>query len=204
MKKILSLLLVVILSCSVFACGKKNDDSDFQLGRVTGNTYRNDFIGLSCDIPIGWKIYNEKELLALNNLVGDSFDAKTAERLKNAQIVYDMCATHETNGHSINVNFEKVPYDAKKLDLKKNIEAQFDAIRTSYVNMGYTNINISYQKVKVDGKEYDGLRLNAKIEGVDVYMIGFMYVKGNYVVNVSVGSVMTDQTQTFLSSFKVS
>jgi hypothetical protein len=90
------------------------------------------------------------------------------------------------------------------LDLKKNIEAQFDAIRTSYVNMGYTNINISHQKVKVDGKEYDGLRLNAKIEGVDVYMIGFMYVKGNYVVNVSVGSVMTDQTQTFLSSFKVS
>ncbi len=198
MKKILSLLLVVILSCGLFACGSKsNDDSNFSLGKVTGNSYKNDFIGVSCDLPVGWTYYDDKQILELNNMTGSYIDKEFEERLKNADIVYDMCAVESVMGNSININFEKVK--VKNVNLKKNIEYQLDGINSTYANMGYSDILSYYQKVKVNGREYDGIKLSAKIEGVNVYVTGIMYQKGNYIVNIATLSIQDDTTESILS-----
>ena len=69
--------------------------------------------------------------------------------------------------------------------------------------MGYTDINVKYEKTKVDGKEFDGLKLTAKIQGIDFYTTVFSFRKGNYLANITVCSLLTDETATILGYFTV-
>ena len=82
-------------------------------------------------------------------------------------------------------------------------EAQFDAIKTTYQNMGFTDVNIYYDKITVDGKEFDGARFSAKIQGIDFYGVIFTFRKANYLANVTICSLVTNETDTFLGYFDV-
>ena len=116
MKKILSLIcvLTVLLSLCFAGCGNISDaianeiEPEFSMGKISGGTYRNDFLGLSCTIPQGWEFYSEEQLLQLNNIVGEFMDEEVQEQLKNANMVFDMFAQNAIGDSSINVNMEKL------------------------------------------------------------------------------------------------
>ncbi len=222
MKKLLAVLLTLILVFSLCGClgGGNSDDvrgninsggqtetekePEFSLGKATNNTYNNDFLGISCTLPSEWVFYNDEQILQLNNIVGDVVDEDVAEKLKNANIIYDMYATYQNEGSSININLEKLnAAQIITLDIKKSLEAQIEGIKSSYQNMGYTDINATYQKITVDGKEFDALKITAKIQGINFYTTVFSFRKGNYLANVSLGSLQTDKIDTFLSYFTI-
>ncbi len=230
MKKVLCLFLAVIMLVSLCGCfgDNKTDDvrgditsgnhsqntsqinsqnesePEFSLGKTTNNRYNNDFLGISCTLPSEWVFYTDEQILELNNIVGDVVDKEVADRLKNANIIYDMFAAYQTEGSNININLEKVnAVQMITLDIKQTLEAQVDTIKSSYQNMGYTDIDVKYQKVKVDGKEFDGLKITAKIQGIDFYGCVFTFKKSNYLANISICSLQTDKTDTILSYFTV-
>ncbi|MBQ7107039.1 MAG: hypothetical protein IJN93_05950 [Clostridia bacterium] len=224
MKKFLCLFLAVVLLASLCGCfgGNGTDDvrgdiasgspsqnenenePEFSLGKATNNTYNNDFLGISCTLPAEWVFYTDEQILELNNIVGTIVDEDIAERLKNANIIYDMCATYQTEGSNININLEKLSaVQMINLDIKQTLEAQIDTIKQTYENMGYTDTNVEYQKIKVDGKEFDGLKLTAKIQGIDFYADTFTFRKSNYLATVTICSLQTDKTDTILSYFTV-
>ena len=140
----------------------------------------------------------------MNSLVGDMAGEEIAEALENAPIIYDMFASCQTNGSSININLEKLnAVQVIGLDIKQTIEAQIDTIITAYENMGYTDTQVEYQKMTVDGKEFDSLCLTAQIEGIDFYAHIFTFRKGSYLANVTLCSMGTDTTDTIVSYFTV-
>ena len=222
MKKILCLFLAITILVGLCGCFGNNDIDDvrgdinsanqsqnesepgFSIGKATNNTYKNDFLGISCTLPAEWVFYTDKQILELNNLVGDVVDENTAELLENANIVYDMFASYEAEGSNININLEKLTaLQLANLDIKQTLEAQIDSIKTSYTSMGYTDIKVDYQKVKVDSKEYDGLKLTAKIQGIDFYATVFTVRKSNYLANATICSLQTDKSDTILGYFTV-
>ena len=224
MKKFLCLFLAVVLLVSLCGCfgGNGTDDvrgdiasgspsqnenenePEFSLGKATNNTYNNDFLGISCTLSAEWVFHTDEQILELNNIVGTVVDEDIAERLKNANIIYDMFATYQTEVSNININLEKLSaVQMISLDIKQTLEAQIDTIKQSYENMGYTDTNVEYQKIKVDGKEFDGLKLTAKIQGIDFYADVFAFRKSNYLANVTICSLQTDKTDTILSYFTV-
>ena len=226
MKKVLCLFLAVITLVSLCGCfgDNKTDDvrgnitsgndsqtnsqnksePEFSLGKTTNNRYNNDFLGISCTLPSEWVFYTDKQILELNNIVGDVVDEEVADRLKNANIIYDMFAAYETEGSNINIVLEKVnAVQMITLDIRQTLEAQIDTIKSTYQNMGYTDIDVKYRKVKVDGKEFDGLKITAKIQGVDFYGSAFTFKKSNYLANITICSLQTDKTDTILSYFTV-
>lgn len=222
MKRVLCLFLVVIMFVSLCGCfgGNGIDDAlgdiisgnnsqnegepEFSLGKTTSNTYNNGFLGISCTLPAEWVFYTDEQILELNNIVGTVVDEEIADQLKNANIIYDMYAINETEGSNMNVNLEKLStVQMISLDIKQTLEAQIDAIKSAYQNMGYTDTNVEYQKIKVDGKEFDGLKLTAKIQGIDFYASVFAFRKSNYLANVTICSIQTDKTDTILSCFTV-
>lgn len=225
MKKVLCLFLAVIILVSLCGCfGNKTDDvrgeivsgngsesieqnekePKFSLGKATNNTYKNEFLGISCTLPAEWVFYTDKQILELNNMVGDVVDEKVVESLKNANVIYDMYAVYQTEGSNININLEKLnAAQVISLDIKKTLEAQIETIKSAYQNMGYTDINVEYQKIKVNDRDFDGLRLTAKIQGVDFYASIFTFRKNNYLANVTICSLQTDKTDTILSYFTV-
>ena len=92
---------------------------------------------------------------------------------------------------------------AATVNVKATLEAQIGTLKSTYENMGYTDVKISYQKIKVDGKDFDALKVSANIQGISFYATMFAFKKSNYMANVSIGSLQTDKTETILNYFKV-
>jgi len=222
MKKILCLFLAIMMLVSICGCvggnGTENvrgdvfdenpsqneNEPEFSLGKAKNRTYNNDFLGISCTLPADWVFYTDEQILELNNIVGEVVDEDVAELLKDANIIYDMYASYQTEGSNININLEKLSsLQLIDLDIKQTLEAQIDTIKQAYKNMGYTDTNIEYQKIKVDGKDFDGLKLTAKIQGIDFYATIFCFRKSNYLANVTVCSLYTNKSDTILSYFTV-
>ncbi len=181
-----------------------NKAPSFSMGRISGNTYRNDFLGLGCTIPQGWEIYSEKQLLEINNLQGESIDEEVLEQLKNSNLVFVLFAQQLNEGSSINVNMEKVAAtQLLTLDIQQILEAQIPTIISTYQNIGYTNVEVNYQKTTIDGKELDSLYISAKINGMDFALVCFTFMKANYMVNVSVGTLQTENLNNLLGCFTI-
>lgn len=175
---------------------------EFSLGKAANGVYKNDYLGLSCTLPAPWEFYTDEQILEMNNITAEYYDEEFAEQIQNAAIIYDMLASNPEDSSNININLEKVnPLQMMALDMKQVLEAQIDTIKTSYENMGYTGTEVRYEKVTVDGKELDGLVINANIQGIDLYCVLFSFPKGSYIANVSVTSLQTDKTAEILGCF---
>lgn len=182
-----------------------SDGPEFSLGTTENNRYHNDYFGISCNLPSGWSFYTDEQIRELNNITMDALDSDVVEALENAAIIYDMYAENPTDLLYTNVIMEKLTaLQLLTLDIKATLESQFPALKTAYANMGYTNTQVSYQKTTVGGKEYDGMMLTAQIQGIDFYAVSFCYVKNSYLVNISVSSLVTDETNTLLSYYTIS
>lgn len=222
MKKVFCIILSMLMLLSLFGCtgntdpedirgevsgtteGNQEEKPEFSLGDTTGSTYTNDFLGISCTLPEGWVFYTDEQMKELNNLVGDYLDEEVVEQLKKATVVYDMFAQHTTNGSSINVTMEKLNVvQVVTLNIQKTLEAQIDTIKSTYANIGYTDVQVEYQKLTVDGKEFDSLKIQAKVQGLDFTGVLFAFPKGDYLANVTVCSLSADTVNSILGSITV-
>ena len=211
MKKFLCLFLAMLLVVGLFGCGggnnvrgevSGNNEPQFSLGNAANNTYKNDFLGLNCTLPATWIFASDEEILEMNNITSEIVGEDVAKQLENATIIYDMYAADEETGNNININMEKLNIVQSALvDIKQVLEGQFDTIFDAYTNMGYTDIAIQYQKVTVDGKEMDSMKITAKIYGIDFYCTTFTFKKGVYLANVTISTLVTDESQTILDCF---
>lgn len=225
MKKILSLVLAIIMLVGLCSCLSDNENDNVRgdivtqtssesesqpesepqlsLGKTANNTYNNEFLGLSCTLPSEWTFYTDEQILELNSITADLVDEEIAKSLENANLIYDMYAI-KADGSNININLEKLnAVQLITLDIKATLESQIDTIKTAFEDIGYTDFNAKYQKVTVDGKEFDALVYNAKIQGIDFYGNVITFRKGNYLANVTVSSLQTDKTSDILSCFTV-
>ena len=171
----------------------------FSLGKAEGNTYKNEFLELSCSIPSGWRFYSDQEILKLNNFSADAITDPIIERLKDYKTIYMMAADNQTEGSSISIVLEK----HGALNLKQTLEMQIHNTKKVYENQGYTDINILYQKTDVNGKNYDSLVTTAKIYGIDFYSTVFVFKKDNFLAYITVTSLFTDKTAEILGYFDV-
>ena len=177
---------------------------DFSLGDTADNSYVNDFLGISCTLPGDWEFYTDAEILALNNLTGEYLEDDILDQLKDATIIYDMYASAEGGAKSVSVNMQKFsPVQIASINIKQVLESQIDTLKTTFENMGYSNIEASYAEVTVDGETFDGLALTAKIGDLTFYSTMFSFVRGNYLASVSIGLLGDDTTETVLGYFEV-
>ena len=180
----------------------KETEPDFSMGKSTGNTYNNNFLGLSCTLPADWVFYTDEQIKQLNNVVGDYMDESVKDQLKNATVIYDMQAA--TQGSSVGVNMEKLnALQIAGLNIKQVLESQIPTIKDMYSQMGYTVTKAEYDKVTVDGKEFDCIKLTAKIQGMDFVLVSFAFRKSNYLATVTVGTVDASQLNAILGYFDV-
>ena len=222
MKKVFCIILSMLMLLSLFGCtgntdpedirgevsgtteGKQEEKPEFSLGDTTGSTYTNDFLGISCTLPEGWVFYTAEQIKEQNNITENYLDEEVIEQLKKASIVYDMIAQHMTDGSSINVTMEKLNVvQVVSLNIQKTLEAQIDTIKSTYANIGYTDVQVGYQKLTVDGKEFDSLKIQAKFQGLEFTGVLFAFLKGDYLANVTVCSLSADTVNSVIGSITV-
>lgn len=120
MKKIISILLVLITALSLSACTKHtpkeevdeskkeiSDDqafvSDFLLGSVNGQTYRNEFIGLEFTTDDDWKYLNHEEITEAKNVSLEAVSGDMKEELENIDFI-DLMSAKDNAGSSVSIS----------------------------------------------------------------------------------------------------
>lgn len=221
MKKILAILLAAILVIGLAACGTTNEDvrgtvedannteqtteaqtdEDFEIGTANGSVYKNKFLGITAEFGSEWHLYSDEECKELNEQVIGTVSDDYAEQMKNANYFYDMMASNETNGSSVNIILQNMGLQAAFTNITESLKQGCEEAKTSYENMGYTDVKYEIIKTQFLGEERDGSVITSKINGFDYYTKQVLYMKGKYAVSVSVGALSEDECNNILGMF---
>ncbi|MBQ2896955.1 MAG: hypothetical protein IJE46_01345 [Clostridia bacterium] len=226
MKKTIGFLLLFTLIFTV--CGCQNNDIDvrgkyendttrvssdissdtnlsteeFSLGNITGNVYKNDFIGISYKLDENWTFYNDEQIKELNNITVDMAGDEVEELVKNATIVYDMCATDGDQLNNIIINLEKVSNRKLfSLNIEENLKTLVPILMDGSKNMGYENIDYEIIDVEVDGKMLDALHTTAEINGVNMYQTMFQKKCNGYLASITITTYFYDAISDLIDNF---
>lgn len=180
---------------------EEKEEVVYKFGTVNGTTYQNEFAGVSCTLPSSWVYYSEEEVKALNNITIDKLDEEIAEMVKNATIIYDMCAVESSTGSSININFEKLPATLMVVDVKAILEEQVENTKVSLESVGATNVDVQYKQVNVDGKTFDALCNTAEMSGTKINQTIVAYHCNGYLVYITVTATSNELVENILSNF---
>ena len=217
MKKILSILLAAVMLFTLSACSGRteNDEgekapaqnnagvvTEFSFGKNVGNEYHSDFIGLTVKVPDGWKVSSDEDILEINNINKEIYDEDPEAAVNGADFLYDMYAVNEADGSTVCVILEKIDASEKlKFNVKAVIESQFESLENSCKELGYTDIELSYKKITVDGRELDGYELSANYFGLVFRTVGLSCVRGDYLVSITVAALGKDGVEDILDGF---
>ncbi|MBE6948190.1 MAG: hypothetical protein E7454_08110 [Ruminococcaceae bacterium] len=205
LKKVVSLVLVILMLASFTACEftlpmqkpAEPAEKTFETGKITSNSYESEFLGIGCRLESPWVFKTEEEMMETNKeslaLVGDDY----ANAIKNAKIVYEMMAT-KGNGDSININLEKVSAD---VSAKTYLSLSMSSVKTALSNIGLKNINAETGTTQFIGREFDCIFINGKINGVMLYEVLVAMRVGDYMANITIGSVVDNNCSQYLSCF---
>ena len=200
LKKVVSVALVILMLASFTACDKfpvEPAEKTFETGKITSNSYESEFLGIGCRLESPWVFKTEAEMMQTNKealaLVGDDY----ANAIKNAKIVYEMMAT-KGNGDSININLEKVSAD---VSAKTYLSLSMSSVKTALSNIGMKNINAETGTTQFIGQEFDCIFINGKINGVMLYEVLVAMRVGDYMANITIGSVVDNNCSQYLSCF---
>lgn len=205
MKKILTVLIVLALSLCIVACGdddnKKPTQSDegqaFTFGKTDGDVYESSYIGLGFKLPENWSFADEEELNSLSGIAASRVDKNVAKLLENATLIYDMMAKNSVNGDSVLVLFEKLsPAITSNYTTEEILKNQISVIESQFENLGFTTVNVEYDKITVDGKELDGLRTELSAIGIEQTQVNFSAITDEgYMLGVTCSKVNGDASE---------
>ena len=151
----------------------------------------------------GWVFHTEEDIKKLNNLTVDMLDENIAEMIEKATIIYDMQVSEQATGNNASINLEKLPsYSSALLTPETALKNQIPAMKTSLENVGATVEKIEYQKIELDGKEYDGIYSVSVYNGVKMEQNAISFKKGDYLVYLTVTSTQSN-IDTLLSYFTI-
>lgn len=178
-------------------------DKEFSIGKVNGQTYRNDFIGLEFIADNDWVFYDDSHIAELNNIVYDAVSDRMEELMKNSDVVYLMYSGNEA-GANVNINMEKIPsyMKADSVNLGSIHKGIVPELKIAYENMGGTLIDYEVTNIVVDGRNVDAMTVSAVINDISMEQLLFAKVCNNYIVNVAITGFSKDEVQDILNNFK--
>lgn len=225
MKKILSLILVLLFLFSFAACSGNRDANsvrgdqqsiiqtssntsstvsapEFSLGNTDGLVYENKFIGIGCTLNSDWSFYTDEQIKQINNITNDLAGDAYVEAMKDANLIYDMFATSGDQLNNMNVILEKVnPLALAALDIEENLKNAFQSSKGALENMGYGNISYQIDEITVAGKNHKSLYITAEISGIKMYQKTIIIKCNGYLASVSITCLQTDITDSIFSKF---
>jgi len=216
MKKVLSLILALVIFCTLAGCrravvenvrdeinnaGNNNaDNKEFLSGTSFGGVYTNTFSGIGFKLPLDMDFLSDEEMREMNNLALDAMGEELADQIASLDLVYDMYASDETSTKTINILFEKMS-SSSPVDMEDYIRPQIPSLKSGLESMGYTNITVNATDVNVGGRALKGVRVKANHDGFSLYETVFCWQVNNYIVNVTVASVDESDIQVLLNAF---
>ena len=214
MKRVYQILTVMLVIASLVLSGCGNaelPDREFSLGVVSGNTYTNEYAGVSLQLGAEWQMLGAEDLQGLPENIREQLKGSDAEQImEDYSGILDMQASNLMTGASVNVNFnaisksERVAYalmsEEESLDV---VLKQYDMLVDAYAQMGVENAVIEKVTVNFLGEEHTALLTTGQVQGMDIYLVQVQnYKLGVYGVTVTATSLLENTTQDILDQFQ--
>lgn len=193
MRKFVAMLLVLCMVFCLCACGSGEKEAEVQTGTVNGYTYENAFLGIGCELDENWTYSSQEELAQMIGQTADMFDEEYAEKLKDADMFYDMAAVAAEGLVSINIVIQNVGLIyGTALSEDKYLEVAEEQMTEQLGNAGMENVQTERITANFAGAERGGLHISCTIQGVPYYCTQMCIKQGKYIASISLCSFSED------------
>ena len=178
MKKILALLLTVLMLVLMVSCDSGVIDvtpsKEITRGTVSGNIYKNEFLGFEFHAPNSWKYYTDAEIAAAMNIAVDNFFEDDFKKLlENNPSVYDMMVVDSLTGTNVGVCYENLSMSGST-----NIteEQYIEIVKNQHSGLSSMTVTFSdnVQKVKLGGADFSRCICTNTTYGVELTQVYYL------------------------------
>ena len=132
MKKVLSLLLVLVLLFTLMGCDLFSQ-RELTRGTIEENTYTNTFLGFSFTKPQMWKYSSDEEIAAMVNLGAEAVCGENfKETLEKSDSLCDMMAVDPMTSSSISVGYDNLK---RNFTASMTVEEYVETVKKQYENV---------------------------------------------------------------------
>lgn len=192
MRKFVAMLLALCMVFCLCACGGEKQ-AEVKTGTVNGYTYENAFLGIGCELDENWTYATQDELAQMIGQTAEIFDDDYAEKLKNADMFYDMMAVAGEGLVSINIVIQNIGLIyGTALSEEKYLEVAEEQMEEQLGSAGMENVQSERITADFAGAERSGIHISCTIQGVPYYCTQMCIKQGKYIASISLCSFSED------------
>ena len=176
MKKLISLLLVVVILTALVGCsGLAPKGKEVSRGTTTGNVYKNEFIGIEFTKPASWEYYTDEQIADLMNIAAENLlDDKFKDALENTTSIYDMMVTDASTGTNIIVSYENLK---KTFSATISMEKYIETLKNQLSEVENMTVTFPKEPVTVKLGEVEFTRLETRTQAYGTTMTQVYYLR---------------------------
>lgn len=225
LKKFLAIFLTLILVLTLCACSNADndtqkgedtqnsteesttedpneDDSAVSFGTVSGNTYENTFIGLSCTLDDSWYILSREEVAALSGITSEIVtDEDLKQLMSDSGAVIDFYAMKDDGLTSVNISITDLGISVGSSSEQAVVEAMLPTLESTFASMGYSNLELTTETVEFAGSSHPCIVVTAEFNGSQIFQRQVFLLVDHYSVNVTSTTYQEDGTTDVFDAF---
>ena len=174
------------------------DPGEELLGRWEGESYVNEFLGMKYALPQGWQRLDDEQLLEMSGLTADmvkdeEISQALAEAAEEGRVFYALFASSADSRQTFNLGFEKLnAVQTLAVTEDAYIAVAEPQLKTALESMGLTDYASERVAVTLGGREMPALRLDGKINGMDIHELVAVCKQNGYMATFSFSSAAED------------
>lgn len=178
------------------------DDSAVSFGTVSGNTYENTFIGLSCTLDDSWYIFSREEVAALSGITSEIVTDEDLKQLMSASgAVMDFYAMKDDGQTSVNITITDLGISVGSSSEQAVVEEMLPTLESAYASMGYSNLEITTETVEFAGSSHPCIVTSAELNGSQIFQRQVFLLVDHYSATVTSSTFHEDGTTAVFDAF---
>lgn len=179
--RLFALLLAVLMLCSLAGCNNSpiSTSDAFSRGKINGNDYTSDFIGLTFHAPSGWTYYTDDQIASLLSATSSYLEDPSAfEKAVDGELIDFFCSSSDGTSN-VDLSFVK---SSSFTNLDASLSISIKYLQQNYEQMGFASTATDPVERTLCGRTYKTVELSV---GSIITQYYFMTVIDNYIVSIA-------------------
>lgn len=169
-------------------------------GKIDGNVYTNESIGIGLKLPESWAFADEEQLTQIFGAVTDTLGTSSAELsalLEESASLVNTIA-FDSIGNNISIAFENI---GVSLTAEQYFSLAKENMRATLEGAGFSNLVMEDITVELAGKELQAMKISSTMLGYDTNQLSIAIPSGNCMVLITITTMSDMAPESILQYF---